>query len=76
LLGLESKVSDAERLAHELKDLRMGDVLEIFLDAKLEKMVINYISAGKARALQKLLEQTSVQKAKANNARKETLQSL
>jgi len=76
LLGLESKVSDAERLARELKDLRMGDVLEIFLDAKLEKMVINYISAGKARALQKLLEQTSVQKVKASNARKETIQSL
>lgn len=76
LLGLESKASDAERLAHELKELRMGDVLEIFLDAKLEKTVIRYISAGKARALQKLLEQTSVQKVRASNARKESLRPL
>lgn len=42
LLGLEAKVNDAEKFAHGLKELRMGDVLEIFLDEKLEQRIINY----------------------------------
>jgi 2-isopropylmalate synthase len=44
LLGLESKVNDAEKFAHGLKELRMGDVLEIFLDEKMEQRIINYES--------------------------------
>ncbi|MGH9934097.1 MAG: homocitrate synthase/isopropylmalate synthase family protein, partial [Nitrososphaerales archaeon] len=44
LLGLESKVNDAEKFAHGLKQLRMGDVLEIFLDEKMEQRIINYES--------------------------------
>jgi 2-isopropylmalate synthase len=41
LLGLEAKVDDAQRLAHGLKELRMGDMLEIFLDEKMEQRIIN-----------------------------------
>lgn len=41
LLGMEAKVNDAQRFALGLKELRMGDVLEIFLDEKLEKRIIN-----------------------------------
>lgn len=41
LLGMEAKVNDAQRFAQGLKELRMGDVLEIFLDDKLEKRIIN-----------------------------------
>ncbi|MFQ5920681.1 MAG: LeuA family protein [Nitrososphaerales archaeon] len=41
LLGLEAKVNDAEAFAHGLKELRMGDVFEIFLDQKLEQRIIN-----------------------------------
>ena len=40
LLGLEAKVNDAKRFAQGLKKLRMGDVLEIFLDEKLEQRII------------------------------------
>ncbi len=40
LLGLEAKVDDAKRFAQGLKKLRMGDVLEIFLDEKLEQRII------------------------------------
>jgi 2-isopropylmalate synthase len=42
LLGLEAKVNDAEKFAHGLKGLRMGDVFEIFLDEKMEQRIINY----------------------------------
>jgi 2-isopropylmalate synthase len=41
LLGMEAKVNDAQKFAQGLKELRMGDVLEIFLDEKLEKRIIN-----------------------------------
>lgn len=41
LLGLDGEYKDAERLARGLKDLRMGDVLEIFLDEELEQRIIN-----------------------------------
>ncbi|MFQ5969517.1 MAG: 2-isopropylmalate synthase [Nitrososphaerales archaeon] len=40
LLGLEAKVNDAKRFAQGLKKIRMGDVLEIFLDEKLEQRII------------------------------------
>jgi 2-isopropylmalate synthase len=46
LLGMEAKVNDAQRFAQGLKELRMGDVLEIFLDEKLEKRIINNGSVG------------------------------
>jgi 2-isopropylmalate synthase len=46
LLGMEAKVSDAQRFARGLKELRMGDVLEIFLDEKLEKRIINNETVG------------------------------
>lgn len=41
VLGMEAKVNDAQRFAKGLKELRMGDVFEIFLDEKLEKRIIN-----------------------------------
>ena len=40
LLGLDGEVSDAEKLAYGLKGLRMGDILEIFLDEELEQRII------------------------------------
>jgi len=46
LLGMEAKVNDAQKFAQGLKELRMGDVLEIFLDEKLEKRIINNESVG------------------------------
>ncbi|MFQ5940322.1 MAG: LeuA family protein [Nitrososphaerales archaeon] len=46
LLGMEAKVNDAQRFAQGLKELRMGDVLELFLDEKLEKRIINNGSVG------------------------------
>ncbi len=42
LMGLEARVDDAKKFAHGLKELRMGDVLEIYLDQKLEQRIINY----------------------------------
>ena len=41
LLGMEAKVGDAQKFANGLKELRMGDILEIFLDEKLEKRIIS-----------------------------------
>ena len=46
LLGMEAKVGDAQKFAQGLKELRMGDVLEIFLDEKLEKRITNTKSVG------------------------------
>ncbi len=46
LLGMEAKVDDAQKFAQGLKELRMGDVLEIFLDEKLEKRITNTKSVG------------------------------
>ncbi|RMF30403.1 MAG: 2-isopropylmalate synthase, partial [Candidatus Nitrosothermus koennekii] len=40
LLGLDGEAKDAEKLAHGLKGLRMGDILEIFLDEELEQRII------------------------------------
>ncbi len=42
LLGLNGNIDDAERLVHGLKGLRMGDILEIFLDEELEQRIIKY----------------------------------
>ena len=41
LLGLDSNKENAESLAKGLKELRMGDILEIFLDEKLERKILN-----------------------------------
>ncbi len=41
LLGLNGEISDAEKLATGLKELRMGDVLELVLDEELEQRIIN-----------------------------------
>ncbi|WP_458747136.1 LeuA family protein [Candidatus Nitrosocosmicus sp. T] len=41
LLGLDSNKENAECLAKGLKELRMGDILELFLDEKLERKILN-----------------------------------
>lgn len=41
LLGLDSNKDNAESLAKGLKELRMGDILELFLDDKLERKILN-----------------------------------
>ena len=41
LLGLESTKENSESLAHGLKELRMGDILELFLDERLERKILN-----------------------------------
>ncbi|HET6589129.1 MAG: LeuA family protein [Candidatus Nitrosocosmicus sp.] len=41
LLGLESTKENSESLAKGLKELRMGDILELFLDEKLERKILN-----------------------------------
>lgn len=41
LLGLDSNKKNAESLAKGLKELRMGDILELFLDEKLERKILN-----------------------------------
>jgi len=41
MLGLETSSREAETLAHGLKELRMGDILELFLDERLERKILN-----------------------------------
>lgn len=41
LLGLESSKENAASLAKGLKELRMGDILELYLDEKLERKILN-----------------------------------
>jgi isopropylmalate/homocitrate/citramalate synthase len=41
LLGLDSNKENAESLAKGLKELRMGDILELFLDENLERKILN-----------------------------------
>ena len=41
LLGLDSTKENSESLAKGLKELRMGDILELFLDEKLERKILN-----------------------------------
>ncbi|HYP42861.1 MAG TPA: 2-isopropylmalate synthase [Candidatus Nitrosocosmicus sp.] len=49
LLGLESTKENSESLARGLKELRMGDILELFLDEKLERKILNeeYVKINK-----------------------------
>lgn len=41
LLGLESTKVEAEKMAKGLKELRMGDILELYLDERLERKILN-----------------------------------
>jgi 2-isopropylmalate synthase len=41
LLGLETGMHEAEALAKGLKELRMGDILELYLDDRLERKILN-----------------------------------
>jgi isopropylmalate/homocitrate/citramalate synthase len=41
LLGLETSKNEAETLAKGLKELRMGDILELYLDDRLERKILN-----------------------------------
>ncbi len=44
LLGLETGKHEAETMARGLKELRMGDILELYLDDKLERKILNNAS--------------------------------
>jgi isopropylmalate/homocitrate/citramalate synthase len=41
LLGLETSKGEAEKMAKGLKELRMGDILELYLDERLESKILN-----------------------------------
>jgi 2-isopropylmalate synthase len=41
LLGLKTGKEEAETLACGLKELRMGDILELYLDDRLERKILN-----------------------------------
>lgn len=41
LLGLETTQQEAQQLAKGLKELRMGDILELYLDERLERKILN-----------------------------------
>lgn len=41
LLGLETGPHEAQALAKGLKELRMGDILELYLDDRLERKILN-----------------------------------
>src|ERR671939_522135 len=41
LLGLKTGTEEAETLAYGLKELRRGDILELYLDDKLERKILN-----------------------------------
>jgi isopropylmalate/homocitrate/citramalate synthase len=49
LLGLNTNVHEAETLAKGMKDLRMGDILELYLDDRLERKILNDASPGIGR---------------------------
>jgi isopropylmalate/homocitrate/citramalate synthase len=41
ILGLDTSKVNSETLAKGLKELRMGDILELYLDEKLERKILN-----------------------------------
>jgi len=41
ILGLDTSKGNSETLARGLKELRMGDILELYLDEKLERKILN-----------------------------------
>jgi isopropylmalate/homocitrate/citramalate synthase len=49
LLGLDINGHEAETLAKGMKHLRMGDVLELYLDDRLERKILNNASPGIGR---------------------------
>lgn len=49
LLGLETDEHEAKTLARGMKDLRMGDILELYLDDRLERKILNDASPGIGR---------------------------
>src|ERR671931_1622423 len=49
LLGLETSQHGGEALARGLKELRMGDILELYLDDRLERKILNDESTKKVK---------------------------
>src|ERR671933_892953 len=49
LLGLQAGQNEAEVLARGLKELRMGDILELYLDDRLERKILNDDSTKKVK---------------------------
>ena len=49
LLGLQAGQNEAEVLARGLKELRMGDILELYLDDRLERKILNDESTKKVK---------------------------
>jgi isopropylmalate/homocitrate/citramalate synthase len=49
LLGLQTGRNEAEVLARGLKELRMGDILELYLDDSLERKILNDASTKKVK---------------------------
>jgi isopropylmalate/homocitrate/citramalate synthase len=49
LLGLRTGQNEAEVLARGLKELRMGDILELYLDDRLERKILNDDSTKKVK---------------------------
>jgi isopropylmalate/homocitrate/citramalate synthase len=49
LLGLQTGQNEAEVLARGLKELRMGDILELYLDDRLERKILNDESTKKVK---------------------------
>jgi 2-isopropylmalate synthase len=49
LLGLQTGRKEAEILARGLKELRMGDILELYLDDRLERKILNDESTKKVK---------------------------
>ena len=49
ILGLDASIENSESLARGLKELRMGDILELYLDEKLERKILNegYVKTNK-----------------------------
>jgi 2-isopropylmalate synthase len=46
LLGLDTSMAEAEKMAKGLKELRMGDILELYLDDRLERKILNDASTN------------------------------
>jgi isopropylmalate/homocitrate/citramalate synthase len=49
MLGLHTGQNEAELLARGLKELRMGDILELYLDDRLERKILNDDSTRKVK---------------------------
>jgi isopropylmalate/homocitrate/citramalate synthase len=49
ILGLDASIENSESSARGLKELRMGDILELYLDDKLERKILNegYVKTNK-----------------------------